>query len=49
MRKDDWNKPEPNIKAALGCKKLAVFAFFGLFAGAAAVASGVAALSGWLT
>lgn len=48
MRRDEWNKPGPNIPAALGCKKFAVFAVVGLFAGLAALATGVAALAGWL-
>lgn len=48
MRKDDWNKPGPNIPAALGCKKIAMFALVGALAGLTALGAGVAALSGWL-
>jgi hypothetical protein len=49
MRRDDWDRKGPDLKAAVGCKKLAMSAFFGLLAGLAVLASGVAAMSGWLT
>jgi hypothetical protein len=48
MRRDDWNKPEPNIKAALGCRKLAVFAFTGLAASLGVLATGAALAVRWL-
>ena len=28
MRKDDWDRKGPDVKAALGCKKIAVFGGF---------------------
>jgi hypothetical protein len=49
MRRDDWDRKGPDLKAALGCKKLAIFAAVGFLAGLAVLASGVAAVSGWLT
>ncbi len=48
IRKDEWNKKGPDLKAAAGCRSLAAFAVVGVFAGPPALTAAAAAAVRWL-